>query len=141
METNVKYGGAALPGISATIVLFDTTISLDGVTLSSAALRAASRGYAFARDWFAAKGIKRFLVRFTNDQTFTLNAYRSDDRGVTWTKIYTASVTASAANSENAYDFLVQGQRDWKLELVNGGTAQTSFTCSMALSTERALAA
>lgn len=140
-NTNVKYSGSALPGNAETVVLFDTAISVDGVNLTTAALRAASRGYAMGAGHFAKCGIKRFVARFVNDQAFTINAYVSKDRGANWTKIYTAAVSASAANSENVYDFLVEGFMDWKLELVNGATPQTSFTCSMAMTDERGLAA
>ena len=72
-----------------------------------------------------------------NDQAGTLNAYSSVDRGTNWTKIYTAAVAASAANSESPYDFLIEPYADWKLEWVNGATPQTTFRPAMALQGQR----
>lgn len=140
-NTQLKYVGSALPGNAETVIMFDTAVSLDGVNLTTAALRAASRGFAMSKGHFARYGGKRFILRVTNDQTATLNVYRSSDRGVTWTKIYTVAVAASAANSENVYDVLIEGQPDWKVEWVNGANPQTSFTVSMEVTDERGLAA
>lgn len=140
-NTQLKYVGAALPGNAEVVILFDTTISVDGVTLSSAALRAASRGFAMSKGHLARYGIKRFVVRLVNDQAGTINGYRSADRGVTWTKIYTAAVAASAANSENVYDFLVEGFPDCKFDWTNGAVAQGTFFPSLELTDERGVAA
>lgn len=150
--TQVRYAAAALPGNAETVVFFDTTISLNVVSpsattsmgkvlIDSAAKRALSTGYAMPKGFFSSMGIKRFLLRLVNDQSGTLNAYRSDDRGAAWTKIYTVAVAASAANSENVHDVLVEGFPDFKLEWVNGATPQTTFKVSMEMVDERGLAA
>lgn len=141
MNVQLKYAGAALPGNAETVIFFDTAISVDGVNLTTAALRAAARGYAMAKGHCAQYGLKRFILRLVNDQAGTLNIYRSSDRGVTWTKIYTAAVAASAANSENVYDVLVEGLPDFKVEWVNGAVAQTTWFPSMELTDERGVAA
>lgn len=141
-QPNVKYVGPAQPAVSTTYMLFDTTVSIDGVTLSSAALIAAARGYAFSKNWFALQGIHRFIIRLVHDQTLTLVASRSVDRGATWTIISTEAITAHAANSETVRDYLVEGFADWRLQLTNGGTIQgTGFRCSMTMSEERSVAA
>lgn len=140
-NTQVKYTGAALPGNAETVILFDTAISVDGVNLTTAALRAAARGFAMSKGHFQKMGGKRFVLRLVNDAAGTLNVYKSDDRGANWNKIYTVAVAASAANSENVYDVLIEGLYDWKVEWVNGATPQTSWEPSMEISDERGLAA
>lgn len=119
-NVKVKYVGSALPGNAETVVLFSTTAN-------------SGMGAAF----IASAQLNRFYMTLINDQAGTLNAYSSENRGTTWTKIYTSAVAASAANSESPYDFLIEPYSDWKLEWVNGATPQTTFRPAMALQGQR----
>jgi hypothetical protein len=70
-------------------------------------------------------GANTVVVNIKNDQTGTLKEYRSADKGSTWTQISQTSVAIPAAGQSNSYEFSVLQFTDWKLEWVNGGTAQT----------------
>lgn len=118
-NVKVKYVGSALPGNAETVVLFTTVNTGMGANFMSIA------------------SLNRLYMTLINDQAGTLNAYSSENRGTSWTKIYTAAVAASAANSESPYDFLVEPYADWKLEWVNGATPQTTFRPAMALQGQR----
>lgn len=121
----VKYVGAALPAISATVILFSTVASFPGAK------------------YLQQMGLHRLLVTIDNDQAGTIRAYKSADRGVTWTRILAdIAVAASAANTEGTVkDFLIEQYADFKLEWVNNGaTAQTTFNVSMVIDESRNLA-
>lgn len=119
-NVKIKYVGSALPGNGETVVLFSTT---------------ANTG--MGANFMAEAQLNRLYLTLINSQAGTLNAYSSEDRGVNWTKIYTAAVGISAANSESPYDFLIEPYSDWKLEWVNGATPQTTFRPAMALQGQR----
>ena len=118
------YTGAALPGNAATVVLLATAPTSGSGT--GVIAYPADSGHQFQK-----MGIRRVALSLTNDQAGTINEYQSLDRGATWVKIFTAAVAASAANSENQYDFWVEPYQDWKLEWVNGATPQTTFIPNM----------
>jgi len=119
-NVKIKYVGSALPGNGETVVLFSTT---------------ANTG--MGANFMAEAQLNRLYLTLINSQAGTLNAYSSEDRGVNWTKIYTAAVGISAANSESPYDFLIEPYSDWKLEWINGATPQTTFRPAMALQGQR----
>lgn len=110
-QVKFAYTGAALPGNGAVVTFFDTTTANSGM----------------GANWCDTYGIARVLVRLVNDQTGTLTMDVSTNRGTSWTTISTDSVTASSANSENAYDFLVEGLADVRIRWTNGATPQGTF--------------
>lgn len=150
-QTDIMYRDTALPVNAEVVVLFDTTLAgnvvdpaatseIDKFYADSAAERARRTHFAFPRAWPAISGLKRFLVRLTMSHDVTLDAYVSNDRGVTWARYDTEAVTASGADAESAHDYLLEGFKDWKLLLTSGGN-QTTFVCSMSITDERGVAA
>lgn len=86
---------------------------------------------------FQRDGIKRVIVDISHSQTMSLKWYKSQDRGATWIQCGQETITAPS-NATTIRDFLVEPYRDWKLDLVNGGTAQVSFTVDIAHTDSRA---
>ena len=121
-QVGIKYVGAALPGNAAVVSIFNSVTSFPG------------------KNMIQYMGIKRLLFSVDNDQTGTLKAYKSADRGVTWTRVLAdISVTAASANTETVKDFLIEQYADFKLEWTNGATPQTVFNVSVALEDTRNL--
>jgi hypothetical protein len=111
----LKYTGAALPGAGATIILFQTPDT--GV-----------------RNFLALASAGRFQIVLQNDQALTLRAYWSDDFGVTWNQYNSQSVAIPAAStSSGPYDYDISAFRDWKIDMLNGGSNQTTFRINMSL--------
>lgn len=104
----IKYTGSALPGNAEVVTIFNTYSS------------------GWAQNAFQMMGIRRVVVEVNNDQSGTLNMYKSSN-GTTWVKVDTAAVSAAAANSTNINDYFVEPYGWWKLEWVNGATPQTAF--------------
>ena len=117
-----KYAGDTPGADSDTYVLFSTVAAFPG-----------ARAFAYA-------GIKRFKVNLEHSHLGTINAYRSNDRGTTWHQLSTNAVAAPAANEANEYDFIVEGYDDWKVEWVNGGTAQDPWSVALNGTCERGIA-
>lgn len=117
--SQIKLTSATPGGDAATYNLFDSTAT----------------GYP-AR-FFAEQGAHKFIVDIKNSQAGTLKAYKSQDRGVTWLQIYQASVAAAAATSTNLFEFAIEPFADWKLDWLNGGSAQATWVVDMALSDDR----
>lgn len=71
----------------------------------------------------------RISLGVNNSHGFTLNAAESIDGGTTWRTFYTSGVVAApAANTINGpYDFLVDAYQELRLQVVNGGTTQTTW--------------
>jgi hypothetical protein len=124
MSSQVKftYTGVALPGNAAVVTFVDTTNT------------------GFGGNWADTQRMARVLVRLVNDQSGTLTLEVSPDRGTTWKTISTNAVAASAANSENAYDFLIEGLADFRIKWTNGTTPQTSWVPSVVATSQRHIA-
>jgi hypothetical protein len=87
-------------------------------------------------------GVKRFVLDLKHSHTITLRWYKSDDRGTNWNQIgEEASIAAPAATDTTTRDFFVEPYADWKLDLINGGSAQTTFEIDMVMTDERGGAA
>lgn len=112
-----KYTGSAPGADSNTYELFSTTTAFPG----AAGLQAA--------------GVKRVRIDVAHNQAFTLNAYKSSDRGANWNQVSTESISV-VANSTTQREFNVEPYADFKLEAVNGGSAQTTWSVDIALSTD-----
>lgn len=115
-----RYGGSALPGNAETVVLFSTVVAFPG------------------KSFHAGAGIHRILIDIDHDQSGTIKAYRSNNRGVTWTQFYdSGAIAAPGATASTERDIAVEPLQDWKVEWVNGATPQTLFLVDMALLGER----
>lgn len=104
---------------SNTYVLFSTVVAFPGA------------------NYLPENGMKRLQSDIKNSAAGTLNWYKSSDRGLTWQQIGTAAIADPGATSTNNYDWLVEEYADFKLEWVNGGSAQTTWKVDLALSDER----
>jgi hypothetical protein len=85
-------------------------------------------------------GLKRLFVTIDNPQSATLKFYRSSDRGTNWVQVGGDFAITSSATDVSTFDGLFEGFPDFKLDLVNGGSAQTGMTVTIALVGERAAA-
>lgn len=119
----VKYGGSALPGNAETVNIFSTVVAFPGANM------------------IQSMEIHRFYLGIVNDQAGTLKAYKSSNRGVTWTQIDSQAVAAAAGSAENRSDWLIDPYADWKLDWLNGATPQTTFLVDAALQGERTVGA
>lgn len=90
------------------------------------------------QDAFALFGMRKFALDLKHSHGGTLNAYKSSDRGVNWRQVSTEVIAAPAATAGTQREFLVEGVQDWKLEWVNGGTAQSPWVIDMSMSDQRA---
>jgi len=85
-------------------------------------------------------GIKRFTLTMKNSHSGTLKAYCSTNGGTTWDEYSSQAVAAAGSGVVNGpYDFLVDPFYDWKLDFVNGGSAQTTWRLALVGHYDRAL--
>ncbi len=92
------------------------------------------------KDMAQGTGLKRLFVTIDHPQAATLRFYRSHDRGTTWVQVGGDYAISAAAADVSTFDGLFEGFPDFKLDLVNGGVAQTGMTVTIALTGERAAA-
>lgn len=102
---------------------------------------------AFPGAWMAQNtGLKRLFVTIDHPQNATLKFYRSMDgvngvaRGTNWVQVGGDFAITSSVTDVSTFDGLIEGFPDFKLDLVNGGSAQTGMTVTIALTGERAAA-
>lgn len=122
MFSRFKYAGSAPGADSATYVLFSTVAA--GLPANA----------------FAMAGVHRVVadIKTANAEgNYTLNTYRSDDRGTNWKQLSTEAVTAPADTATIVRDYIVEQVADWKLEFVNNGTAKPTITVNFALTDQR----
>lgn len=117
--------GGGVPGAdSNTYLLFSTVVMFAGANV------------------LAGTGMKRLQLGLSNSQAGALNWYKSQSRltnssnAPTWTQIGTAAI-AAGATAENDYDWLIEEYADFKLEWVNGGSAQATWVVDLALTDSR----
>lgn len=77
----------------------------------------------------------RLLFGLTNNNSGTLKAYRSTDKGTTWEQVGgDISVAANSSTDINGpYDYEIDAHPDFKLDWVNGGSAQTTWRPSITI--------
>lgn len=121
MITRIKYISTTPGGDANTYNLFDSTLT-------------------GTQNFLPMSNTARFLLTLVHNQAITLKWYVSPDRGVTWTEIGTEAIAGLAANDVTSRDYLVEGMADWKLDLVNGGVAQTVWNIDMNITTHRMVA-
>lgn len=85
-------------------------------------------------------GLKRLFVTIDHPQSCTLKFYRSADRGANWVQVGGDFAATASATDVTTFDGLFEGFPDFKLDLVNGGSAQTGMTVTIALTDERGAA-
>ena len=119
MIARVTYAGG-LPGGAATVSLFDTTVLGSANALPHASVYRAT-----------------YVVAMDRDGTF--EAHWSDDRGATWHLIDSDAISVGTPGVSESVsgEFAVEGLRDFRLQFVNGATAQGTFDVNVSLSTER----
>jgi hypothetical protein len=102
---------------------------------------------AFSGCWAAQNsGLKRLLVTIDNPQSGTGKFYRCNDgiggsttaRGTNWVQVGGDFAATASATDVTTFELLFEGFPDFKLDWVNGGSAQTGWTVTIALTGERA---
>lgn len=128
MVTRVPYQGTALPGAAETVVLYDSTIT--GVHNPPASLGAGKIQGCCLR-WIC--------YSIHHDEAATVNgSFRRvlpDGTLSPWRPFYTQALTAGALAS--SFEAFIEPYDHVKLELVNGGAAQTEFDPQVVLTDER----
>ncbi len=120
---DIKVTGLAAPGGAATQTILNT----------------------FTGGWpinhFVVNGIKRCVCNIAHSHDFTFKWYKSLD-GTTWDQISEQAITFSATATASI-DINVEaiGSRYFKLDVLNGASAQTTWRPSLVLNTDRAAAA
>jgi hypothetical protein len=119
VTTRVKYSGSTPGADSNTYVIFDSTVAFPGANFVQGA------------------GLSRISIRFDHIYTGTVNMYRSVNRGSTWTQVMQQSQSAPDTTQSSYFDVSVEAFADFKVEWVNGGTAQNPWSVDIALTAER----
>jgi len=112
---HVKYTDTALPGIAATVNLYDS--SLDGVEL-------------------AHLGVQRISWSIKHSGALTVKAYHRNEADTAWIQIYDSGSLAAPALTSR-HDLYIGDFRHVKVDVLNGAAAQTTFDPQVALHTER----
>lgn len=117
-----KYTGSTPGADSNTYNLFSSVVAFQGGNMAQGA------------------GLKRLGIDIKHSQALTLKGYKSSDRGTTWEQVYdSGSISAPASTDSTRLDFWFEPYPDFKVDLVNGGSAQASFSVNMALTDERSV--
>lgn len=119
--SHVKYTGAT-PGTDSNTYTLFTTLGKGG-------------------NYFGNNDIHKVVIDLKSDQIGSFKAYKSqngDAASPSWNQIYDESVAAPVSTSSTLREFVVDPYADWKLEWVNGGTAQGTWLVDIGLITDRA---
>ncbi len=119
------------PGADTNVYVLFATVAVTGT------------GYSFpdpgwGKGALGGHGLKRLVVDIKHNAAGTLNWYKSNDRGTNWHQLDAEAVAAPAATESTTRTFLIEEYDDFKLEWVNGSSAQTTWAVNVALSPERA---
>ena len=120
--TTVKYGGS-VPGADANDYELFSTVTAN-----------------LHPNFFPMNRVAKFQIFVKNPQAGVLKEYESEDGGTNWSQVSNTAVAAAAATAQNAYEFVVEPYRDWKLVWTNGGVAQTGWVVKMAMLEDRGAA-
>lgn len=121
-SVSVRYTGAIPGADSNTYPIFSSVTAFPGAWMSQNT------------------GLKRLFVTIDHPQNATLKFYRSVDRGTAWVQVGGDYAITASATDVSTFDGLIEGFPDFKLDLVNGGVAQTGMTVTIALTGERSAA-
>lgn len=90
------------------------------------------------------EGLKRIFITIDNPQSGTLKFYRSVDsnngvaRGTNWVQVGGDQAATASATDVFTWDAVILGFPDFKVDWVNGGSAQTGWTVTISLDSGRA---
>lgn len=121
-----RYTGATPGADSSTYNLFSSVVAFPGAGMAN------DLGY------------KRIFITIDNPQSGTLKFYRSIDagngiaRGTNWVQVGGDQAATSSATDVFTFDGAILGFQDFKVDWVNGGTAQTGWTVTISLDDGRA---
>lgn len=113
--TRVKYTGATPGGDTNTYPIFTTLTN------------------GWPAGFFALQNISKLVVDTKHDAAGTFAWYKSNDRGTSWEQIGTEAISAPASTVTIFREFTVEPYEDFKLDWVNGNTAQDPWDVSMVL--------
>lgn len=136
-SAQVVWNGTSPGADTNTYVLFATCTP--GTTQTDRVVQNANRDNACPARFFSNAGVRKFVLSLKYTATFTLNSYYSPDRGVTWIQEKTEVIPAPTAGFTLDREWLVEQYPDWKLEVLNGSSAQTTWSPQMALDEQRAV--
>lgn len=83
-------------------------------------------------------GLKRLFITVDNPQSGTVKYYRSADRGTNWVQVGGDQAATASATDVFTFDAVFLGFDDFKVDWVNGGSAQTGWTVTISLDSGRA---
>lgn len=115
-----KYAGSTPGADSNTYNLFSSVVAFNGANMAQN------------------HGLKRIFVTVDNPQSGTLKFYRSNDRGVNWVQVGGDQAMTASATDVSTWDAIILGFPDFKVDWVNGGSAQTGWTVTISLDGGRA---
>lgn len=138
---NVKWAGTQPGADSAQYSLFSTcsTGVADDATHKDNVTMNMNRFGGCGANFFANMALRKFVLSLKNSQAGTLNEYYSPDRGATWQSISSQAVPIPTAGFTTEVEYLIETYSDWRVEWVNGGVAQATWSPQFALSDQRAI--
>lgn len=118
-EVRVKYSGGTPGADTDAYVVFDSTVAFPGANFMQGA------------------GLTSFILNLDHSHGGTINAYASYDRGVTWYQTEALPVAAPVSSAYSSrFEHPISPFADFKVEWVNGGTAQNPWSVDIALDEE-----
>lgn len=138
-SARVKYTGITPGADGNTYVLFSTT-GTSTIPGAAPTTQNPTNGTDYGANFASHSGVHKLTLNIKCNNAFTLNLYDSDNRGANWRQVTTEAVAAPAATGYVPREYLVEAMADFKLELVNGGSAQSPFVVDMSLSDQRSIA-
>lgn len=123
-----KYTGSTPGADSNTYNIFSSVTAFPGANMA------------------AMYGLKRLFITIDNPQSGTAKLYRSIDaqngvaRGTNWVQVGGDFAATASATDVFTLDAMIEGFPDFKVDWVNGGSAQTGWTVTIALDGSRAAA-
>ncbi len=127
-SAGIRYTGAVPGADSNTYNLFSSVTAFPGAWMAQGA------------------GYKRIIGAVNVVQAGTIKLYYSLDagngvaRGTNWVQVGGDFAASASATDVTTFDFDIEAFPDFKVDFVNGGTAQTGWTVTMSLASERAAA-
>lgn len=115
MTARITYNGSTPGADSNTYNLFSTVTAFPGASM------------------LAMTGSRRFALDLKYSTGCTLKTYKSDNRGTDWRQIKEHLLLPPISTGTYRREFAVEAYRDWKIDLVNGGAAQSPFVLDMSL--------
>lgn len=128
MSTKVvrlKYTGTA-PGANSNVYTIFSTVA-------TAAAGTGSVAGNYPAGLFDLANIHTFHLSLKHSQSLTIKMYRSNDGGTNWIQVYDSGSVAAPTYTTEVFQN-VEGFRDFKCEVTNGGSAQATWDVHMDVS-------